>query len=423
MKKIIVIGCPGSGKSTLSRKLHKITNIPLFYLDMMYWNADRTIVDAPIFYQRISDIMNKNEWIMDGNYGSTLELQIKECDTVIFLDYPLEVCLDGIRERRGKARTDMPWFEAEDEEDAEFMEFVQNYHMQNRLQVMELFEKYSDKNIIVFNNREEARLFLEKMQIPSKIKLLIDNKPYTVDDVGMSGNRVLIFEDMVLKIEHDPIATRKQVQIMKWLEEKTFVPRVIEYEEKSSKCYLLMSKIGGKMSCDEYYLDNADILLKALADGLKMLWKVDISGCPVVRDLDTVLNEARLQVENNLVDVDNVDPETFGEKGFESPRHLLDWLENNRPTVEPVFSHGDYCLPNIFLEEGQVSGFIDLSRAGVGDKWNDIALCYRSLKHNFSGMYGGKIYEDFNADKLFEVLGIEPAWDKIKYYLLLDELF
>ena len=80
-------------------------------------------------------------------------------------------------------------------------------------------------------------------------------------------------------------------------------------------------------------------------------------------------------------------------------------------------------MPNIFLGDGQVSGFIDLSRAGAGDKWNDIALCYRSLKHNFSGMYGGKIYEDFNADKLFETLGIEPDWEKIKYFLLLDELF
>ena len=423
MKKIVVIGCPGSGKSTLSRKLHKITNIPLFHLDMMYWNKDRTIVDAPIFHQRIADIMKKNEWIMDGNYGSTLELRLKECDTVIFLDYPLDICLEGIKERRGKERTDMPWVEAEDEEDAEFLEFVKNYHSQNRPQVVELLEKYSCKNIIVFKNREEASMFLEKMQIPPKIKLLIDNKQYTVDDVGMSGNQVLIFEDMVLKIEDDPISARKQVQIMKWLEDKILVPRVIEYEEESSKCYLLMSKIGGKMSCDEYYLENADILLKALADGLQMLWKVDISGCPVVRDLDIVLNEARLRVENNLVDVDNVDPETFGKNGFESPRHLLEWLENNRPAVEPVFSHGDYCLPNIFLEDGQVSGFIDLSRAGVGDKWNDIALCYRSLKHNFSGMYGGKMYEDFNADKLFEALGIEPDWEKIKYYLLLDELF
>ena len=105
------------------------------------------------------------KFYVHGNYGSTLELRIKECDTVIFLYYPLEICLEGIRERRGKERTDMPWFEAEDEEDEEFMEFVRNYHAQNRPQVMELLEKYSDKNIIVFKNREEASMFLEKMQV------------------------------------------------------------------------------------------------------------------------------------------------------------------------------------------------------------------------------------------------------------------
>lgn len=163
MKRIIVIGCPGSGKSTLSRKLHKITGIPLFHLDMMYWNADRTIVDTAVFHQRILDIMKKSKWIMDGNYGSTLELRLKECDTVIFLDYPLAICLEGIKERRGKARTDMPWVEAEDEEDTEFLEFVKNYHLQNRPQVMELLKKYSCKNIFVFKNREEADVFLEQI--------------------------------------------------------------------------------------------------------------------------------------------------------------------------------------------------------------------------------------------------------------------
>jgi len=88
-----------------------------------------------------------------------------------------------------------------------------------------------------------------------------------------------------------------------------------------------------------------------------------------------------------------------------------------------VFSHGDYCLPNIFLENGQIAGFIDLDKAGICDKWNDIALCYRSLKHNFDGSYGGEVYEDFNPKMLFEKLGIEPDWEKIKFYLLLDELF
>ena len=92
------------------------------------------------------------------------------------------------------------------------------------------------------------------------------------------------------------------------------------------------------------------------------------------------------------MDVDNEEPTTFGEGGFRDPEHLLMWLEENRPAFEPVLSHGDYCLPNIFLENGTLKGFIDLGRAGIGDKWNDIALCYRSLKHNFDGTYGGKVY-------------------------------
>ncbi|MBE5888840.1 MAG: aminoglycoside 3'-phosphotransferase [Lachnospiraceae bacterium] len=263
----------------------------------------------------------------------------------------------------------------------------------------------------------------EKLYLPEKIENLIKDKPYTLDNIGMSGNTVLLFEDMVLKIENDVVSAEEQVKIMRWLEGKLPVPQVLAYEETEEKAYLLMSKIGGKMSCDTYYLEHPHELLEALACGLKMLWQVDVTGCPCVRDLDVVLREARAQVENGLVDVDNVEPETFGEGGFESPKHLLEYLESHRPTFEPVLSHGDDCLPNVFLEDGQVKGFIDLGRAGIGDKWNDIALCYRSLKHNFDGTYGGKVYEDFNPDMLFEKLGIEPDWDKINYYLLLDELF
>ena len=264
---------------------------------------------------------------------------------------------------------------------------------------------------------------MNQIQVPSKIQALIENKTYRVDNIGQSGNQVLIFEDMVLKIEDSTTAMTEQVQMMQWLDGRIPVPQVLAYEEVDGKSYLLMSKIGGKMSCDTYYLEHPHILLEALANGLKMLWQVDISECPRTRDLDVALKEARMQVENNLVDLDNVEPTTFGEGGFESPRHLLEWLENNRPSYAPVLSHGDYCLPNVFLKDDKVNGFIDLGKTGVGDKWNDIALCYRSLKHNFDGTYGGKVYHDFNPDMLFEKLGIEPDWDKINYYILLDELF
>ena len=158
MQRIIVIGCPGSGKSRLSRALHNKTGIPLYHLDMMYWNADKTTVEKSVFLERLSDVLEKDEWIIDGNYGSTMELRMAVCDTVIFLDYPLEVCLDGIKERRGKPRSDMPWCETE--EDAEFVEFIKNYNEQQRHTVLDLLEKYGDKNIIIFKSREQADAFL-----------------------------------------------------------------------------------------------------------------------------------------------------------------------------------------------------------------------------------------------------------------------
>lgn len=160
----MVIGCPGSGKSTFSRALHQITGIPLFHLDMMYWNSDRTTVEKAVFLKRLSDAIQQNAWIIDGNYGSTIELRLQACDTVIFLDYPLEICLDGIKERRGKARSDMPWIETEDKEDAEFIEFIKSYNTQSKPQIMDLLNLYSDKNIFIFNNRTEADEFLANLQ-------------------------------------------------------------------------------------------------------------------------------------------------------------------------------------------------------------------------------------------------------------------
>ena len=162
MKKIIVIGCPGSGKSTFSKSLHKITKIPLYHLDMLFWNEDKTTVEKSVFLDRLSKIIENSEWIIDGNYGSTMELRMQKCDTVIFLDYPLDVCLDGIKERKGKPRSDMPWIES-DEDDAEFIEFIKNYNSQSRLKVTELLKRYSHKDIYIFSNRIQAEEFLNKI--------------------------------------------------------------------------------------------------------------------------------------------------------------------------------------------------------------------------------------------------------------------
>ena len=159
----MVIGCPGSGKSTFSKSLSAKTGISLFHLDMMFWNADRTTVDKTAFRRRMENVMQLDEWIIDGNYQSTIELRLQASDTVFFLDYSLDTCLDGVRSRRGKARTDMPWTEKENEEDAEFIEFIKRYRLESRPVVLKLLERYENKKIYVFKERSEAQEFLNRL--------------------------------------------------------------------------------------------------------------------------------------------------------------------------------------------------------------------------------------------------------------------
>ena len=169
MQKVMVIGCPGSGKSTFSRALSQITGLPLTHLDMLYWNADKTTVERSVFIERLAEVLQKDAWIIDGNYGSTMELRMQECDTVFFLDYPADICLQGVKDRQGKPRPDMPWVETE--EDTEFLEYIQNFHKENRPQVLELLQKYSHKTIYVSQNRTEADVFLSKAKNNRRIAL------------------------------------------------------------------------------------------------------------------------------------------------------------------------------------------------------------------------------------------------------------
>ena len=99
MKKIMVIGSPGAGKSTCARKLQRKTHLPLYYLDMLWHRADKTNVSREEFDARLGEILQKDAWIIDGNYQRTLEMRLQACDTVFLLDFPLEICLAGVKSR------------------------------------------------------------------------------------------------------------------------------------------------------------------------------------------------------------------------------------------------------------------------------------------------------------------------------------
>ncbi len=142
--------------------MYKLTDLPLYHLDLLNWNSDKTTVGKAIFFERLQNIVALDKWIIDGNYGSSIELRMKECDTVFFLDYPVEVCIDGIKQRKGETRSDMPWIETEVDE--ELLEFIRNYNIQSEPKVLELLEQYSEKDIIVFKSRKESDDYINKVK-------------------------------------------------------------------------------------------------------------------------------------------------------------------------------------------------------------------------------------------------------------------
>ncbi len=260
------------------------------------------------------------------------------------------------------------------------------------------------------------------MQFPKKISELISGEDYETDSIGMSDSSIRLFRDKVLKVQKKSRESENEYRMMLWLEDKLPVPKVIAYEQMGNFSYLLMSKCGGEMACEQKFMENPKKLAVMLAGGLKSLWNIDISDCPADWSLKNKLSDAKYNVEHGLVDLEHAEKDTFGKDGFQNPEKLLQWLYDNQPKEELVLSHGDYCLPNIFFEGDRV-GYIDLGRTGIADKWCDIAICYRSLLHNYAGKYNGRAYSGWDELFLFQELGIEPDMEKLKYYILLDELF
>lgn len=252
-------------------------------------------------------------------------------------------------------------------------------------------------------------------ELPNRILNYIENEDLEFDNIGCSDSQVIMFKDKVLKIEKSREESDVEHKMVKWLQNRLPVPTIYESFSYNGYNYLLMSKVEGEMLCSDSILSDVDKLIKLLVKGLKMLWSVSIDGCPSYNDINNKLSLAKIRVDNNLIDMDNVEEDTFGKNGFTSPKDLYKYLVENKPKEELVFSHGDYCLPNIFSKNNEISGFIDLGRSGVSDKWQDIALCVRSLEHNL----GSNIYKA----KFFKELGIPCNEEKLKYYILLDELF
>lgn len=159
MKRVLVIGPSGAGKSTFARALRDKTGLPLRYLDMLWHKPDKTHITREEFDAKLAEWLGEERWIMDGDFCRTLETRLRACDTVFFLDYPLEVCLQGVESRRGKAREDMPW--VEDEPDLEFLQWIRDFDSERRPKYLALLEQYgADLEVHIFHSRAEADAYL-----------------------------------------------------------------------------------------------------------------------------------------------------------------------------------------------------------------------------------------------------------------------
>lgn len=162
--KIIVIGSPGAGKSVFSKKLKEVTNLPLYHLDMLYHNKDSTHISKEELEEKLKEIFKEEKWIIDGNYQRTLEMRIKECDTVFLLDFPTKICLEGAKSRIGNNRDDLPWIE--EKLDEEFEQCIINFSRDKLPKIYELLNKYKNNlNITIFKSRQEADNYISNLKL------------------------------------------------------------------------------------------------------------------------------------------------------------------------------------------------------------------------------------------------------------------
>lgn len=172
MKRIMIIGSPGSGKSTFSRELAELTGLPLIHLDKLFWRPGWVHCSREEFDRLLLTELEKESWIIDGNYSRTVELRLKYADTVIFFDYPRTVCLWRVIKRvfgsRGKVRPDMGEG-CPERLDFEFLKYVWNFNKTELPETLKKLESDHNAEVIKISNKKE----FEKLKI--KITEMFEN--------------------------------------------------------------------------------------------------------------------------------------------------------------------------------------------------------------------------------------------------------
>ena len=254
-------------------------------------------------------------------------------------------------------------------------------------------------------------------KLSDKVRQFIEGAITTNIGIGCSNSQVVRIqkenETYFLKIAPLGELTSEYEKLI-WLAGKIKVPEVILYEINDDVEYLITSAVVGEMICSDFYLkdDNWKLGIPLIIEAFKELYKIDINDCPFNVSLDYKLTLIKNNIDNKLLALNNISEEVLDK--FKTLDNIYRYLINNRFDEELCFTHGDVSLPNLFVDNGKFSGFIDVGECGIADKWFDLAIAVKTIKRN---------YGEDAVNILFEQLGIIKDENKINYYILMMELY
>lgn len=242
----------------------------------------------------------------------------------------------------------------------------------------------------------------------SRSNLPTVNHGGTVIELSSRGQSSLF-----LKIEARPSTLEQEVSRLHWLTHKLSVPQVIAFSSDATHDFLLLTAVPGEDATDDLPGLSLRDRVELIATGLRQIHEIDVVSCPFDRSLDAELRLARTRVDQGLVGEEDLEEHQKGR----SIKAILDDLEERRPSIETaVFTHGDYSLPNIMIDQGQVSGFLDWRDGGFGDPYRNLPIVAKSIAKNWGEEW---------VDPFYKCFGLQDGLDqeKMEYYRLLYRFF
>ena len=251
--------------------------------------------------------------------------------------------------------------------------------------------------------------------LPDNILKIISSFSSEEINIGCSNSKVFKLmngdKTYFLKIAKEGLLTR-EYNALNWLLGKLNVPKIILYDKSNGLEYLLTNSLEGEMICSDYYVEQPEIAIELLVEAFEQINKVDIVNCPFNVDINYKLELITNNVNKGLITGEYISDDILTK--YNGVKGILKYLEKNKFTDDKCFSHGDTSLPNIFVDQNKLIGFIDVGECGIADKWFDLAICEKSIARNFGDKY---------VDMFYKKLNIIPDRTKIDYYLLMMNLY